>query len=386
MLRKKKQKSDYVTFHRNEQLQPVDSDIDPEVLQKLSADTEKRRTGLGVFTPFIDTLKDERRKKEKLMKYGGTRVFCNPPVEFVLATRQNLLHFTAAFMKQRLDLQHAVGINATGTEWTQLATRLIRKSPNNIVTIDYSNFGPGFNAGIAQAAADLMVQWTMAHVAGVDKTEVEALLAECVNSVHICNNLVYRQKCGSPSGAPITTIINSLVNQLLILLAWEGLTQGRVKERGKYLWEEFRSHIALFVYGDDLVMAVTDDYIDIFNGQTITSWFAGYGIVATDASKSSTVKSHVPITEAEFLKRRFQRHPTREHMWLAPLSWTSIQDCSQWIWQCADKKEATVENCRAALISAHGHGPQAFEQLKTELNRALVLKKCQPLLVVCGGR
>ena len=82
--------------------------------------------------------------------------------------------------------------------------------------IDYSNFGPGFNAQIAKAAMELMVRWTMEHVEGVNEIEAYTLLHECLNSVHLVSNTLYQQKCGSPSGAPITVVINTLVNILYI--------------------------------------------------------------------------------------------------------------------------------------------------------------------------
>nr|AWK77851.1 polyprotein [Darwin bee virus 4] len=376
----KKAKSDYITFITNEQKQPIGAVIDDTILNELRRKEELRKQGIQPITPFIDTLKDERKKKEKVKKYGATRVFCNPPIDYVIAMRQNYLHFTSSFMKNRMNLMHAVGINLTGTEWTLLANKLIDKSFNNISTIDYSNFGPGFNAHVASYAMELMVRWTMENVGEVNESELRTLLHECLNSVHLCHNTLYQQKCGSPSGAPITVVINTLVNLLYIMIAWESLTAEKRKEDGMtFAWEEFRKSVAIFCYGDDLIMSVVDKYKEIFNTITITKFFAEYGIVATDASKSEHQVANTPITQATFLKHSFRKHERHSHLWQSSLDWTSINDTTQWIWECADVKLATRENCEAALLQAHGHGKRKFENFKAQINGALIKKNIQPL-------
>lgn len=213
----KKVKSDYIRVTRDRDERPCDPVIGEEVYKEMERKAALRKKGIQQITPFIDTLKDERKKGEKVRKYGGTRVFCNPPVDYVIRMRQHFMHYTAAFMQQRMSLMHSVGINVQGTEWTQLANKLIDKGFNNICTIDYSNFGPSFNAQVAKEAAELMIRWTLQNVEGCDEAELRVLLHECLNSVHLCHNNLYQQKAGTPSGAPITVIINTLVNQIYVL-------------------------------------------------------------------------------------------------------------------------------------------------------------------------
>ncbi|HCL1228155.1 TPA: hypothetical protein N1339_004931 [Salmonella enterica] len=375
----KKRKADYVEIVRNDTGEVTQVLIKDEILKVLKRKEDQRREGVVPFTPFVDTLKDERRKPEKLLKLGGTRVFCNPPLDYVIAMRQNFLHFTAAFMASRFEMQHAVGINVNGTEWTQLARRLINVSPNNVCTIDYSNFGPGFNAGVAQAAMQLMIRWVKENVAGIDERELTCLMEECLNSQHLCVNTVYYQKCGSPSGAPITTVINTLVNQLLILVAWEAIMASEIGQAGKYLMEEYQKNVVLFCYGDDLIMSVSDGIRDRFNARTITTFFSDYDIVATDASKSASVVAYGPITKASFLKMTFARHERHKHLWQSQLDWTSINDTTQWVWECANYKEATYENAKAALLAAHGYGKTKFNDFKSQVNQALRLADCPTL-------
>lgn len=350
-------------------------EISSKLLEELQRKERLRNQGIVPETIFVDTLKDERKKSEKISKQGATRVFCASPVDYTIALRQNLLHFCAAYMKDRHNQMHAVGIDVHGEEWARLRARL-SKHGREYVGLDYSNFGPGFNACVANAASQLMNRWTLENCSA-DKgkyewqRELDALGWECDNSMHLCGNTLYRQTCGSPSGAAITVIKNSLVNILYILCAWEALAGKLAKVENLDIWEEFRLNVELCVYGDDLVMTVNEKYRNVFNMITIQDWFKLYGIVSTDAQKTGNVQKFVDANEITFLKRGWTRHPTRAYQYLAPLDITSINDITQWVWRSADKRMATRVNCESALLEAHGLGIQMYELLRKKINDGL---------------
>nr|AWK77861.1 polyprotein [Bundaberg bee virus 5] len=365
-----KTKGDYIQFERDELERPIKAHIDDRVWKVMLEKEELRKRGIVPITPFIDTLKDERRKPPKVRSFGGTRVFCNPPVDFVIQSRQNYLHLCAASMKYRFEQKHAVGINIHGEEWTILARRLLDKG-NNICTLDYENFGPGFNAGVAERVLNLFKKWTLLNVEGVDEMELASINCELNYSVHICSNTVYYQKAGSPSGAPITTIINTYVNLFYIFLAWLYLVAPSLKGREETVWEIFCDAVEIFAYGDDVIMSVSDEFINIFNSKTISDFLSEFNIVSTDASKSSQIVPFTQLSEASFLKCNFRVHDRFPELFLSQLDWTSVNDCTQWVWECADYRLATYENCKMALLLAHGHGPFRFQQFKDQINYAL---------------
>nr|QKN89072.1 MAG: polyprotein [Iflaviridae sp.] len=352
-------------------------EVKDELFQEIKRKENLRRNGEVPETIFVDTLKDERKKKEKILKAGATRVFCASPVDYTIALRQNLLHFCAAFMKNRHSMMHAVGIDVHGEEWARLWARLT-KHGDRFVGLDYSNFGPAFNARIAAAASEIMKRWTLKYIKNDSCTqkewerELDALGWECDMSVHLCGNTLYRQNCGSPSGASITVIKNSLVNLLYILCAWEALCGELARQDVVDIWQEFKDSVELCVYGDDLVMTVAPKYREIFNMQTIQAWFADYGIVSTDAAKSGDkVLPTVGKQEVTFLKRGWTKHPTRPYQYLAPLDMVSVNDITQWIWKSPDRRMATRVNCESALLEAHGQGPKLYEALRMKINMGL---------------
>lgn len=362
----------WCTLERNVHGDVIKCELRRELLDEIKRKEKLRKQAIVPTTIFVDTLKDERRKEAKLMKKGGTRVFCASPVDYTIATRQNLLHFCAAFMSGRHQLCHAVGINARGPEWTEIHDRLAARSFDNIVTMDYSNFGPAFNAGVAEMACDIMVRWTLKHVQGTSEKELRSLLYECINSVHAMGGLVYRQFAGSPSGAAITTVINTLVNQLYLTLAWRALCKDQALQLHSDLYSVFLHHVELVAYGDDFILSVSDMFSSLYNARTLQGYFAKYGIVATAAEKELVdIPAFVKLSEATFLKRGFKPHPKRKRMILGPLDLGATEDIPKWIWQSPNHDLATRVNVESALLEAHAHGPSYFEEKKNEYNEAL---------------
>lgn len=379
--KQKTRKDQYITVKRDTNLKPIGVDKwDADLLRIMAEKRDKRSQGIVPHTLFVDTLKDEKRLRDKARSLGGTRVFCNSPMDYVIECRKYFMHFIAAFMDQRMDLMHAVGINPTSMEWTWLTNALLTKN-GDMCTIDYSNFGPGYNASVAQAAYEIIIRWTLEHVRdskgdALDERILRCIVYECLQSMHICNNTVYQQGAGSPSGAVFTTTVNTIVNQLYLLIAWEALVP---KQALQDPFITFKNNVALFCFGDDGIFSVRNEFIDTYNMKTIMAYFKDYGIVATDANKTDTIKITEKLSEAQFLKRGFKLHPTRENVWLPPLKFESIKSCTQWVWKAENMKAATRDNANAALTELYTHGKEIFDRYKIILNKALRKAKIEPL-------
>ncbi|APG78464.1 hypothetical protein [Hubei picorna-like virus 40] len=371
----KKKKLEYVEPIRNDQQQIIGIEsISPIVLEIMTYKENLRRQGIIPITTFVDTLKDEKRKMEKARKLGGTRVFCSSPMDYSIECRRYFMHFIAAFMADRMNMMHGVGINPTSSEWGRLISKLLVVN-SDFVTIDYSNFGPGYNAGVAEMAYELMIDWVCMHVKNVDKRYLRVLVWECIQSTHIVNNTVYQQHGGSPSGAVFTTIVNTIVNQLYVMLAWKRIMTEQALQERVPLIQYFKQNICLFTYGDDLIMTVSPKCVEKFNTLTITQFFKQYNIVATSADKTAEIVATVPLSQATFLKRGFFPHPFRRGEWLSPLDWESVVGATQWVWKSPNLKEATLVNCQAALLQAHGHGKTKYYEFKHLVDRALKKKR-----------
>ncbi|APG78429.1 hypothetical protein [Hubei picorna-like virus 37] len=373
------QKKSYIVVDRNTEGEVTSVQIHKRLYEELARVEALRKNNIIPFLPYVDELKDERRALAKREKLGSTRVFCMASVLSSIPNRQNFLHFAAAYTNARIHrLNHAVGISTDGPEWGDLAHHLLSLS-NNIVTLDYSNFGPGYNAMVNAAGHDIIQNWTKLNVEGVDDNEMTVLGEEHYNSLHVMGDLVYRQLSGGPSGDPLTVVKNGLVNELYMLLAWKHLMSEYCLNNCLSLYESFFNLTRLIVYGDDLIMSVAEEIKELFNGVTIKQFFAKYGITATDALKSGADIPYTTINEASFLKCGFVPHPSRDNQWLAPLEKRSIFETAKWIHSSPNEDEATRQVVEASILNAFGHGKEFYESWRSELNQALAKVNIDPV-------
>nr|QWC36468.1 polyprotein [Bemisia tabaci picorna-like virus 2] len=339
--------------------------FDKRLTKNLNDRMTLRELGRVPVTVYIDTLKDEKRSPSKLVKLGGTRVFCNGNMAELIEYRRHFMHYIAATYKHRLSIvSGAVGINPMSSEWTSLALKLLSKG-KNMVTIDYSNFGPGFNAEVHRRVCNNQKRWLVKNVKGINPTVVDCLQEGVINSFHLAKNVLYMQVSGSPSGAGPTTTDNTDVNEMYLLCAWIQmcLDNGIVN-----IWQEYCDAVYRALYGDDALLSVSTRYILQFNTSTISGYFSIYKITATNAEKDEEIVPFMELKDVRFLKRGFVKHDTRPLEYLSPLDWDSLVSITQWVWDSEDSIAATVQNCEAALLLAHQHGRQKFEDLKTAIN------------------
>lgn len=401
-------KKNWIYYQRNEQLQPIDVEFDPLLVDVYEKEMAYRRAGLLAPIVFQDVLKDEKRKIEKLMKEGGTRVFSMSPITASIALRAYTLDFTSWIRFHRIKNWIAVGISCDGPEWSRLVNRL-RTKGDNIFSIDFSNFGPGLNVPVAEKFSSILNKFNREHMevyTEEDEKVAEVMIKELTHSVHLAGGTLYRTKAGSPSGAAITVEINSYVHLMYLVIVWS-LIARIVKELskkdkgdscflGKYdlfisefkrcglnannfvykmTYDHFIENVVGCVYGDDGIFSVSDDYKEIFNAKTIQLILAVHGIVATDATKQENVVRYDTIEKMTFLKRGFAPHPKFKMFWLAPIEDTSIKECARWIHKARNSKEMTRINVQASLLLAYGKGVDWYDKWQKKLNTYLIEAK-----------
>ena len=337
----------------------------PELEIQLTTTQLMRKKGIKPHTIFTDCLKDTCLPVEKCRIPGKTRIFSISPVQFTIPFRQYYLDFMASYRAARLNAEHGIGIDVNSLEWTNLATSL-SKYGTHIVTGDYKNFGPGLDSDVAASAFEIIIDWVLNYTEEDDKDEMKRVMwtmaQEILAPSHLCRDLVYRVPCGIPSGSPITDILNTISNCLLIRLAWQGITDLPLSE--------FSRHVVLVCYGDDLIMNVSDEMIDKFNAVTIGDFFSRYKMEFTDQDKSGNTVRWRTLQTATFLKHGFLKHPTRP-VFLANLDKVSIEGTTNWTHaRGLGRRVATIENAKQALELAFGWGPEYFNHVRNTIKMA----------------
>lgn len=339
----------------------------PELQQILQVRHQFRERNICVPPIYIDCLKDYRLTPEKCAIPGKTRIFSIAPVQVTIDLRRYMGVFLSAYRAAGVEAQHGIGINVDSIEWTKLANYLLEVG-DNIVTGDYSNFGPTLSSQIVYSCIEDIIDWHKFNNA--DEAQINNLRFilenEILNPIHLCQDLVYQTVNGIASGSPITAELNSEVNKKYVKLAFVLLCK---KYNFNYTLKDFNHHCRLVTYGDDFIMSVSDEFIEWFNCLTISNVLREHGIILTDAQKGKEVIPFRSLFGSTFLKRTFKKHPFRKGIWLAPIEEQSITECLNWCHKQSDMRAATEEVIRASCVLAFGHGPKYYRQHTDKIHK-----------------
>lgn len=349
---KGKGKSTWLGKDENFDLTNVELRTDTENLINLA------KKGIRGDAIFMATLKDEKRPHEKV-DAGKTRVFEACPQHLAIALRQYFLDFAAHVMEHRIENGIAVGINPYSLEWTKLAHRL-QHFGDQLVAGDFSNFDGSLLMQVLMKILFAINEW-------YGGTEEESLIRAALWE-HICNadvliqGHVIRQTHSQPSGNPLTVIINSLFNLIIMRVAYLLLK----KERGLPLVCDYSEYVKDVAYGDDDCKNIALAIISWFNQQTITRILRTIGLTYTDESKGEAEKPYKKLSEITFLKRYFVQ--SEDGTYMAPMEVSNILEITNWI-KGGAAKLATRENCLQALMELGLHDKSTYDYWSKIISR-----------------
>jgi len=266
-----------------------------EVLEILA----KAKEGTRMCHIYSDFLKDETRPIHKTHK---PRLVSCAPVAFTIAFRMIFLPVQAWLMENRINNGFAVGINAF-QEWTQLAIHLqFEDTDNSMIAGDFSGFDTRISS-MYQEPVFRFFSAVLSEQIGKDpsiKVIMQVLLTDIFSSVHVVGDKLYYWTSGQPSGNPCTTIINCIVNRLLIRMAWVVCHDYRLSSL-----KDFINYVRDVVYGDDNLISVHIQAQKIFNPRSIAIAFLEFNMIYTSEDKDKEILHFRNIHEVSFLKRAF---------------------------------------------------------------------------------
>lgn len=318
---------------------------------------------------FIDTLKDERRDIAKV-DVGKTRVFSAGPQHFVVAFRQYFLPFAAYLMHNRIDNEVCVGSNPYSLDWERIARRLQAKG-EQVIAGDFGNFDGSLVAQILWSIFwEIFVPWlerfndfSSPEGKRVLKTSL-GLWTHLVHSVHIFDDNVYMWTHSQPSGNPFTVIINCLYNSIIMRISWISIMRQRKPE-----WMSmkcFRKYVSMVSFGDDNVLNISDEALDLFNQETISEIMKDLKHEYTDEAKSGTIVKSRKLNEIFFLKRGFV-HSEELQRTIAPLKIEVIYEMLNWSRNTIDPNIILMANIEVAMREIVYHGRHEYKRLKNKI-------------------
>jgi len=287
--------------------------LDENIMAEYIYIQEQYRQGRRAMPIFNCHLKDEVRKKSKIIS-NNTRCFTGSNFAFSLVVRKYFLTICKLICENQELFESYPGTNCFGEDWTSLYDYITSFGKSRMFAGDFRAFDKTMSIEILEAAWDLLI--AICKRASYSDGDIEMLnylkwdlIMPCVN-VNGDLLMVYGM---NPSGHPLTTIINCIVNCLYMRMAFI---------RGRPGKESFKDYVHLATYGDDNIGGVSME-CNWFDHSVIAECMNTIGIEYTMADKTSISVPFVHIDECTFLQRTFVYHMDLNRIG-CPLSDTSL--------------------------------------------------------------
>jgi hypothetical protein len=249
--------------------------------------------GERAYPIFKACLKDEPTKLTK----DKVRVFQGAPVALQLLVRKYYLPVARLLSMLPFASECAVGINAQGPEWDQLARHVMKFGAKRILAGDYSKYDLRMPAQVMFAAFRVMMD--IAKICGYSQRDLaimEGIATDICYPLMAYNGDLIQHYGSNPSGQNLTVYVNSIVNALLFRCAYYHITRERENV------PEFREICALITYGDDAKSSVHESFPE-FNHISVAKFLEDHDMKFTMPDKKSEPIPYMTDEEADLLKR-----------------------------------------------------------------------------------
>lgn len=276
-------------------------------------------------------LKDEIRPIEKV-KAGKTRIIDVTPLDHVLAFRIVLGRFMAHFHNNYgFNLGSAVGCDPD-VAWANFGFALSSKKYQ--YDFDYSNF----DASHSESIFELLKQFVFTKDNGFDH-RCSLMIDSLVTSTHCYEDKRMTIRGGLPSGTSGTSVINTIINNIIFKAAL-------YHTYSNFEWDD----VKMLAYGDDIV-AASDCLLDL---DKVKDFMAHIGYKITPADKG---EKFIPkcMQNIQFLKRSFRKVAG---VWAPIMDLENLQAMLSWY-----KPGTLQEKLDSVARLAHFCGEKDYDEL-----------------------
>jgi hypothetical protein len=310
------------------------------------------------YPVFKGCLKDE---PTPLIK-DKVRVFQAAPIGFQLLIRKYYLPVARFLSMRPLESECAVGINAQGPEWDQLACHLRTHGSDRILAGDYSKYDLRMPAQLVLAGFDVLM--SLAKHSGNynddDMSIMRGIATDIAYPLMAYNGDLIQHYGSNPSGQNLTVYINSIVNSLLMRCAYFSINRDL---------PPFRKMVALITYGDDVKGSVSPE-LPQFNHIFVADFLAKHDMKFTMPDKESEATEYMIDEEADLLKRK-NVYNKELGMFMGALSEDSIFKSLHAVLRSKDvlPEQQAACNIDGALREWFFHGEEVYEKRRAQMKR-----------------
>lgn len=304
---------------------------------------------------WIDTLKDERRTHKKVLE-GKTRLFTASSAHYIIVGRMFNLGFCSKLMQCATKCFSSIGINRASLQW-DINIRRHLEVGNTGFAGDYQNWDGSVVYETLEAAYGIIDAWY-----GDENSIIRQTLAqETGQAYHVFEKWIYGTTHSLPSGIDVTSIVNTLVNEINMRVAWMSVMP--IEKRSLF---NYRKMVRTSIYGDDNMVTVRGDCLEQFNSFILRDFFKEYNITYTAAVKHEELKKYEPLLDLSFLK---QKTGMLGPYYVPLMSDEDNFETINWIRQheFSTPDELTEANCNDVLRNLFFHGRDRFNELRNHI-------------------
>jgi hypothetical protein len=262
------------------------------------------------------------------------RVFTGTPAAFSHLVRKYFLPIVDLMQRYNLAFECAVGVDANSADWGSLRDFIVFHGNDRLVAGDYAKYDKSLPGRLLLCAFSILIE--IAEVSGNYSPEELRIMWNIAYdssfpTVYL-ERVVYRFYGSLPSGHPLTVIINSICNSLLVRIGF-GMCGFEI--------DDFSNLVSFLSYGDDNIYSTKVD----FTHAKLKEALGQCGLSYTLADKTNRAVDFQSLSECDFLKRAFIE---REGRVFAPLSKDSIIRCLSLTY---DSSLSELEQTRETLIT-----------------------------------
>lgn len=347
----------------------VPRELDPEVYNDILKIGNSWRNGQGTFDPFVRASKtNEVLPLEKALE--KTRSVYGNDMAFFIAATMGIIPLKHVLRDMNTS-ECFVGLTAQSIEWEEKLHNYLTNGGkyHNFVCGDFSGYDTQIPKCLMEKSGAIIIQIFKENGASADDIEyLRGFLSSVVSPVMLWEGHLLQFCSGQPSGQPLTVEMNSIVNSLLVRMAFYTIMD---REYPEIKNPDFRRWVRLAVYGDDNAMGV-DPRIPKFNHTSIQAVFASWGIKYTMADKGADSVPYQTLEEVSFLKRSFRYHPQLDAI-VAPIEEESLSKKMYWWTKSKNTPLSFPEQFQANFESqsreAYLHGEEYYEEFVRKCER-----------------
>jgi len=340
----------------------ADAYISEDLLRDVEQILSDASVGVRSRVYWLDFPKDETRPIEKVEQLKTRSVNCSP-LPFTVACRVAFGQFCAAQMDGRGINGSAIGVNPYSDDWDVMARHLLRVG-DNCIAGDYGNWDGGISSDLLWAAFDIIDGWY-----GDDGNSLlrRTIFEDIASSTHVFRRFIYTWQHSMPSGTYLTACVNTLINNLIVRLAWLSAFRGT----GHDNMTSFSNNCRTVALGDDHVVSVSSSHASSFNQTHLQLFAESLGMTYTDEAKTDRRDITTrPISSVTFLKRSFLLD-SDSCRYIAPIDLTSVHEMLNWLRRGLPTEVALQLNIECAFRELSLYDEALYNSSLRSVSRAM---------------